>query len=224
MQLLRGQADLEGRRCSTAATCSRCTAMRCASARRAIQIIFQDPFASLNPRMRVFDILEEGLLALRPDIDAGAPARASRRWSTRSACAATRSSAFRTSSPAASASASPSRARWRCKPEADRLRRADLGARRVGAGADPEPAARPAARTGVSYLFITHNIGVVEYIADEVAVMQAGRIGEMRRGRSGASASALHLHHAPCWRRCRGLLGSRARVRSADAAVVEVHQ
>jgi peptide/nickel transport system ATP-binding protein len=30
----------------------------------------------------------------------------------------------------------------------------------------------------VSYLFITHNIGVVEYIADWVAVMHAGRIVE----------------------------------------------
>jgi len=31
---------------------------------------------------------------------------------------------------------------------------------------------------GVSYLFITPNIGVVEYIADHVAVMQQGRICE----------------------------------------------
>ena len=31
---------------------------------------------------------------------------------------------------------------------------------------------------GVSYLFITHNIGVVEYVADHVAVMPEGRIGE----------------------------------------------
>ena len=31
---------------------------------------------------------------------------------------------------------------------------------------------------GVSYLFITHNIGVVEYIADHVAVMNRGRIEE----------------------------------------------
>ena len=31
---------------------------------------------------------------------------------------------------------------------------------------------------GVAYLFITHNLGVVEYLADEVAVMNAGRIVE----------------------------------------------
>ena len=30
----------------------------------------------------------------------------------------------------------------------------------------------------MSYLFITHNIGVVEYIADVVAVMNRGRIEE----------------------------------------------
>src|SRR5207248_7577774 len=31
---------------------------------------------------------------------------------------------------------------------------------------------------GVSYLFITHNIGVVEYLADRIAVMRRGRIEE----------------------------------------------
>ena len=31
---------------------------------------------------------------------------------------------------------------------------------------------------GVAYLFITHNLGVVEYVADNVAVMRAGRIIE----------------------------------------------
>jgi peptide/nickel transport system ATP-binding protein len=31
---------------------------------------------------------------------------------------------------------------------------------------------------GITYLFITHNIGVVEYLADDVAVMTQGRIVE----------------------------------------------
>ena len=31
---------------------------------------------------------------------------------------------------------------------------------------------------GISYLFITHNIGVVEYIANDVVVMQKGRVEE----------------------------------------------
>ena len=39
---------------------------------------------------------------------------------------------------------------------------------------------------GLAYLIITHNIGVVEYIADQVAVMQAGRIVEQ-----GASEAVL---------------------------------
>jgi len=33
--------------------------------------------------------------------------------------------------------------------------------------------------TGVALLFITHHLGVVEYLADEVAVMQGGRIVEV---------------------------------------------
>ena len=45
---------------------------------------------------------------------------------------------------------------------------------------------------GVSYLFITHNIGVVEYIADRVVVMQHGRIEE-----AGPSDEVLHRPQSP---------------------------
>jgi peptide/nickel transport system ATP-binding protein len=34
------------------------------------------------------------------------------------------------------------------------------------------------AETGIAYLFITHNFGVVRYLADRVLVMQAGKIVE----------------------------------------------
>ena len=45
---------------------------------------------------------------------------------------------------------------------------------------------------GVSYLFITHNIAVVEFMADRLAVMQAGRIVEQ-----GAAAAVLDNPASP---------------------------
>ncbi len=84
--------------------------------RRHMQIIFQDPYASLNPRMRVRSIVGESL-----DIhDIGTPAERKKR-----VCRAARDgrsqrralpNATRTSSPAGSASASASPGRWRSTP------------------------------------------------------------------------------------------------------------
>src|SRR5262249_59114989 len=43
--------------------------------RRDFQIIFQDPYGSLNPRMRVADILAEGMASLGIEPDAAARAK-----------------------------------------------------------------------------------------------------------------------------------------------------
>ena len=79
----------------------------------AVQMIFQDPFASLNPRLRVSEIVGEaprvhGLVAR-----AAPGRRTSPRCCARSASIRPMPAATRTSSPAASASASASPARWR---------------------------------------------------------------------------------------------------------------
>ena len=181
VQLLRGQRRDRGPgAAAAAATCSTCDGDALHAARRDIQIIFQDPFASLNPRMRVLEILEEGLIALRPEMDAArARARASRRLVEQVGLRDESLERYPHEFSGGQRQRIAIARALAVRAEADRLRRADLGARRVGAGADPEPAARScSANSACRYLFITHNIGVVEYLADDVAVMRAGRIVE----------------------------------------------
>ncbi|QKV18299.1 ABC transporter ATP-binding protein [Oricola thermophila] len=43
--------------------------------RRAVQMVFQDPYASVNPRMTVAEIVEEPLLLQRPELDRAARQR-----------------------------------------------------------------------------------------------------------------------------------------------------
>ena len=111
--------------------------------RREMQIVFQDPYASLNPRKTVRDdrlraaadprrtagregrLRVEELLArvgLSPEHDNRYPHEFS--GGQRQRIGVARALAL--------------------KPEADRLRRARLGARRLGPGADPQPAQGPA--------------------------------------------------------------------------------
>ena len=90
--------------------------------RSKLQIIFQDPYASLNPKMRIGAILDEALwTGLHPR---QRPARSSCPPSCWSwwVCAASTRAAFRTSSRAASASASAfARARSRSSPSSSSL-------------------------------------------------------------------------------------------------------
>ena len=147
-------------------------------ARRQLQIVFQNPFASLNPRLRVQDLIEEGMRSLRPEWSAaerqqrlrllldqvGLPVQALQRFAhefsggQRQRIAIARALAVQ---PALIVCDEPT------------------SALDVSVQAQILNLLRHLQRElGVSYLFITHNIGVVEYLADRVAVMQAGLIVE----------------------------------------------
>ncbi|MEL4178159.1 ABC transporter ATP-binding protein [Roseateles sp. PN1] len=179
VQLLRRTAQLEGQALLDGQDLFQLHGQALQQARRAVQIIFQDPFASLNPRLRVSDVLEEGLLALRPDLDArqrrlnlellldqvGLRRDALQRWPHEF------SGGQRQRLAIARALAVEPRLIVCDEP---------TSALDVSVQAQILNLLRDLQRErGLAFLFITHNIGVVEYVADEVAVMQAGRIVEM---------------------------------------------
>jgi peptide/nickel transport system ATP-binding protein len=178
VQLLRHQATFEGRALLDGKNLFDLQGEALQAARRDIQIIFQDPFASLNPRMRVFDVLEEGLLSLRPDMDAAA--RRDRLHKLADQVGLRREALDRY--PHEFSGGQRQRiAIARALAVQPKLIVCDepTSALDVSVQAQILNLLRALqSELGVSYLFITHNIGVVEYIADEVAVMRAGRIVE----------------------------------------------
>ncbi len=192
VQLLRGQAVVEGRAMLDGQDLFRLDADALRTARRSVQIIFQDPFASLNPRMRVFDILEEGLQALRPEMDAAA-----RRTRLEGLVdqVGLRRDALQRYPHEFSGGQRQRIAIARALAVQPRLIVCDepTSALDVSVQAQILNLLRHLQRElGIAYLFITHNIGVVEYIADEIAVMNRGRIEE-----AGATWEVLQKPQSP---------------------------
>ncbi len=178
VQLLRRVADIDGRATLDGSDLFTLQGPELQAARRQVQIIFQDPFASLNPRMRVFDILEEGLQALLPELDA---TRRRARIERLTDQVGLRRDALERWPHEFSGGQRQRIAIARALAVAPRLIVCDepTSALDVSVQAQILNLLRELQRElGVSYLFITHNIGVVEYIADHVAVMRAGRIEE----------------------------------------------
>ena len=146
--------------------------------RRRMQIVFQDPFAALNPRMRVHDILAEpfaihgerpeGGLAARLEtllhevgLDGSALPRYPHEFSggQRQRINIARALAL--------------------NPEFLVLDE-PVSALDVSVGAQVINLLRTLQRThGLTYLFISHSMPLVRYLCDRVAVMQGGRLVEV---------------------------------------------
>jgi len=156
--------------------------------RAEFQIIFQDPYSSLNPRMRIVDIIEEGMNALNI------------RNHDRTDHAGQQSLSLQGQKVDALLQrvGLPPETKWRYPHEFSGGQRQRIAIARALA-VNPrllicdEPTSaldvsvqaqilnllkELQASLGLAYLFITHNISVVEYLADEVAVMYLGRIVE----------------------------------------------
>ena len=146
--------------------------------RRQIQIVFQDPFASLDPRMRIAATQEQGLLALRPELDAAERQR--------------RAAALveRVGLPGDTLQRFPHEFSGGQRQRIA-IARALIVEPQVLVCDEPTSALDVSvqaqildllcelqAERGLAYLFITHNFGVVEYLADRIAVMDGGRIVE----------------------------------------------
>ena len=186
VQLLRGQARIDGQALLEGRNLFELRGEALLAARREVQIIFQDPFASLNPRMRVFELMEEGLQALQPQMGA---AQRRQRIEAMAGRVGLQGDALQRHPHEFSGGQRQRIAIARALAVQPKLVVCDepTSALDVSVQAQILNLLRELQRDlGLSYLFITHNIGVVEYIADDVVVMQRGRVEE-----SGAAAGVL---------------------------------
>uniref|UniRef100_UPI0035B41B8D oligopeptide/dipeptide ABC transporter ATP-binding protein n=1 Tax=Chitinimonas sp. TaxID=1934313 RepID=UPI0035B41B8D len=178
LQLLRGSAVVDGKAVLNGIDLMSANASQLKEARRQIQIIFQDPFGSLNPRMRVGEILEEGIQSLQPDVSASERGKRVARLLDQVGL------------PAVSITKFPHEFSGGQRQRIAIARALAVDPRLIVCD-EPTSALDVSVQAqilnllkdlqhelGVAYLFITHNIGVVEYLADHIAVMQRGRIVE----------------------------------------------
>ena len=160
--------------------------------RNQVQIIFQDPYASLNPRMRVVEIIEEGMEALGVGADAADRARRIDALLIEVGLAPEMKQRY----PHEFSGGQRQRiAIARALSVEPRLIICDepTSALDVSVQAQILNLLKSLQdKMGLAYLFITHNISVVEFLAHEVAVMYLGRIVE-----TGSVDEVLKSHRHP---------------------------
>jgi peptide/nickel transport system ATP-binding protein len=153
-------------------TCLSASELRPLRAR--MQMVFQDPFASLNPRLRIGDIIAEGMQALGLDTGEQRIAELLAQVGLHAAMAGRYPHEFSGGQRQRIAIARA----LAVKPElliCDEPTSAldvSVQAQILNLLSDLQR------ELGLAYLFITHNIGVVDYLAHDVAVMYLGRIVE----------------------------------------------
>ena len=179
LQLLTPQTQIGGQAFLNGKDLFTLTGQELQESRRQLQIIFQNPFGSLNPRMRVLEILEEGMKSLHPDWSAD-----QRRADLKTLMdqVGLRSDALDRYPHEFSGGQRQRIAIARALAVKPKLIVCDepTSALDVSVQAQILNLLRELQDSlGVSYLFVTHNIGVVAYLADKVAVMHAGQIVEM---------------------------------------------
>ena len=159
--------------------------------RQRMQIVFQDPFASLNPRMVTGDILAEGLRSLHPQLSKPIVQRRLQRLLDQTGLPANSLGRY----PHEFSGGQRQRiaiARALAVEPSILICDEPTSALDVSVQAQILDLLTTIQRdTGLAYLFITHNFSVVEYFADRIAVMHEGKVIEQ----GDAAQVLLHPQH-----------------------------